>query len=46
MTGFVRVARTDEIGPGQARLVEVKGKQVAVFNIDGEFFAIDKHVHA
>ena len=41
MTGFVRVARTDEIGPGQARLVEVKGKQVAVFNIDGEFFAID-----
>jgi 3-phenylpropionate/trans-cinnamate dioxygenase ferredoxin component len=41
MTGFVKVARTDEIGPGQARVVEVMGKQIAVFNIDGEFFAID-----
>jgi 3-phenylpropionate/trans-cinnamate dioxygenase ferredoxin subunit len=41
MTGFVKVLRTDEIGPGQARVLEVKGKQIAVFNIEGEFFAID-----
>jgi 3-phenylpropionate/trans-cinnamate dioxygenase ferredoxin component len=41
MTGFVKVARTSDIHPGQARLVEVKGKQIALFNINGEFFAID-----
>jgi len=31
----------DEINPGQVRLVDVKGKQIALFNINGEFFAID-----
>jgi 3-phenylpropionate/trans-cinnamate dioxygenase ferredoxin subunit len=41
MADFVRVARTDEIGPGEARLVEVKGRQIALFNVDGEYFAID-----
>ncbi len=41
MTDFVKVARTDEINPGQARSIDVKGKQIAVFNISGEFFAID-----
>jgi 3-phenylpropionate/trans-cinnamate dioxygenase ferredoxin subunit len=41
MADFVKVARVDEIGPGQARLIEVKGKQIALFNINGDFFAID-----
>ena len=41
MTDFVKVARTSDIHPGQARLVDVKGKQIALFNINGEFFAID-----
>ena len=41
MTNFVKVAKADEIKPGQARLIDVKGKQIAVFNIDGAFFAID-----
>ena len=41
MADFVKVARTDEIGPGEARLVEVKGRQIALFNVDGEYFAID-----
>ena len=41
MADFVKVARTDEINPGQARLIDVKGKQIALFNINGEFFAID-----
>src|SRR5258708_10466421 len=38
---FVKAARTTEIGPGQARLVEVKGKQIALFNVDSQFFALD-----
>jgi len=41
MPEFVKVATTTEFEPGQARLVEVKGKQIALFNVDGEFFAID-----
>ena len=41
MTDFVKVARTDEIEPGQAKIVDVKGKQIALFNVGGEYFAID-----
>jgi 3-phenylpropionate/trans-cinnamate dioxygenase ferredoxin component len=41
MTEFVKVARTEEIRPGQAKLIDVKGKQIALFNVDGEFFALD-----
>jgi 3-phenylpropionate/trans-cinnamate dioxygenase ferredoxin component len=41
MTGFVKVARTDEIRPGQARLIDVRGKQIALFNVDGEYFALN-----
>ncbi len=38
---FVQVARTTEIESGQARLIEVKGKQIALFNVDGQFFGLD-----
>ena len=41
MADFVKVAETNEIEPSQARLVNVQGKRIAVFNVDGEFFAID-----
>ena len=41
MADFVKVANTNEIESGQARLVDVKGKQIALFNVDGEFFALD-----
>ena len=41
MADFVKVATTNEIEPGQARLVDVQGKRIALFNIDGTFFALD-----
>ena len=41
MADFVKVAKTNEIEPGQARLVDVQGKRIALFNIDGTFFALD-----
>ena len=41
MAEYVKAARTDEIAPGQARLVVVKGKEIALFNVDGDFFALD-----
>ena len=41
MAEFIKVAKTAEIEPGAARLVEVNGKQIALFNVEGQFFAID-----
>ena len=41
MARFVKVAKTGEIGPGEARMVEVEGKKIALFNVEGRFFGID-----
>ena len=41
MADFVKVVNTNEIEPGQARLVDMKGKEDSMFNVDGEFFALD-----
>lgn|SRR5512143_1481931 len=41
MANFVRVAATSEVPAGQGKTVEVDGKQIALFNVDGTFYAID-----
>ena len=41
MPNFVKIASTADIPKGQGRTFEVAGKQVAVFNCDGTFYAID-----
>jgi nitrite reductase/ring-hydroxylating ferredoxin subunit len=41
MADFVTVAKTDEIEPGQARAVNVNDKEIGLFNVDGQFFALD-----
>jgi len=33
------VARTDELPPGERLIVELDGRRVGVFNVDGEYFA-------
>ena len=38
MAEFIKVAKTAEIEPGGARLVEGNGKQIALFNVEGQFF--------
>ena len=35
------VVDVSEIPPGQGRVVEAGGKQIALFNVDGRFYAID-----
>ena len=40
MTVFVRVAKAGEIPPGRGRVVVVQGYPVALFNVDGRFFAV------
>ena len=49
MGEFVKAASANEIAPGHARLVNIKGKEIiikgkeiiALFNIEGNFFALD-----
>ena len=41
MPDFVKVARSDEVPVGTARMVEVNGKEIALFNVGGSFHAID-----
>ena len=41
MADFVKVAKTAEIVPGQGKMIEVGGKKIALFNVEGSFHAID-----
>jgi len=41
MADFVKVAKTAEIVPGQGKMIEVGGKKIALFNVQGSFHAID-----
>jgi 3-phenylpropionate/trans-cinnamate dioxygenase ferredoxin subunit len=41
MSDWVSVARADELAPGKWKSVDVDGAQVAVFNLDGQYFAIE-----
>lgn len=40
MEGFHLVARTDEVPPGECKVVIVKDKSIALFNVEGTFYAI------
>jgi nitrite reductase/ring-hydroxylating ferredoxin subunit len=41
MAGFVKVEMTGGLVPGQGMRVEVSGKKIALFNVDGTYYAID-----
>lgn len=41
MSDWVTVAAVGEIAPGAFRVVDVEGTRVAVFNIDGNYYAIE-----
>jgi len=38
---FVRVASADGVPPGTGRVVTVNGRALALFNVDGTFYALD-----
>ena len=40
MPNFIKVASTTDLKPGENKIVYVNGTEVALFNVDGEFFAI------
>jgi len=41
VSGFEVVALAEDVPPGTGRAVEVEGRAVALFNVDGTFYAID-----
>lgn len=40
MSKSVKVASTSELAPGQGKVVSVDGEELALFNVDGKFYAI------
>ncbi len=41
MTQFVPVARVDEIPEGEGRMYQVAGREIAIFRVAGQFYALD-----
>lgn len=41
MSEFIKVARRSDLPEGRALVIEVGGRTIALFNIKGEFFALD-----
>ena len=41
MAQWTKVAETADVPPGRGRVVGVGGRDVALFNVDGTFFAVD-----
>ena len=41
MADFVEAARLDQLPPGTSMAVTIAGKEVAIFNVDGQIHAID-----
>ena len=40
MPNFVKISSTGDLKPGENKVVDVNGTEVALFNVDNEFFAI------
>ena len=41
MAEFVKVTGAADVAPGSGVVAEIKGQSVAVFNVDGTYYAID-----
>jgi nitrite reductase/ring-hydroxylating ferredoxin subunit len=39
MASYV-LGRASELSPGERRIVEINGRSIGIFNVDGEFFAL------
>ena len=41
MSDWITVARVDELAPGEWRVADVEDTRIVVFNLDGEYYAIE-----
>jgi nitrite reductase (NADH) small subunit len=40
MASYVRAAKVSDVAPGTGKTVEVNGRQIALFNVGGRFYAL------
>jgi 3-phenylpropionate/trans-cinnamate dioxygenase ferredoxin subunit len=40
MTNWIKVAEIGEIGPGERKFFDIDGEPAALFNVDGQYYAI------
>ena len=41
MGKYFGVCRVEEVPPGTAKMVRIEGRPIAIFNLDGDFYATD-----
>lgn len=41
MSERIKVATVNQLGPGQRKLIKVRGKEIVLFNVDGSIYAIN-----
>jgi nitrite reductase/ring-hydroxylating ferredoxin subunit len=41
MANFTKVCKTTDVPAGRGKSIEINGKTVALFNVDGSFYAIN-----
>ena len=41
MGTLAKIADKADLNPGEAKVIEVQGKTLALFNVDGTFYALD-----
>ena len=41
MAKAVKIAQTSELSPGTGKVVQAEGRSIALFNVEGTFYAID-----
>ncbi len=41
MADFVTIAHIDELKPGECKVVEAKKKTIALYNVEGKYYATD-----
>jgi nitrite reductase/ring-hydroxylating ferredoxin subunit len=41
MSKIIKVATTGDLSPGTGKVIEVDGYKIALFNVEGNFYAID-----
>lgn len=40
MSSLVKVAEVSDLSPGEGKVVNANGREIALFNVDGAFYAI------
>lgn len=41
MARSFKIAQTSELSPGECKSIEIEGRTIALFNVEGTFYAID-----